>query len=625
MASLEKAGCLTHAEHVLLEENYAFLRKIEHRLQIMFDLQTHELPADEAELRKLAIRLGYADKPGLAAREAFQKDYEHRTEGNRRVLDHLLHDAFGDDARAEPEVDLVLDPDPPRQHVDEVLSRYRFRDVDLAYRNLVSLSTERIPFLSTRRCRHFLASNAPKLLRAVAETPDPDSTLVNLEKVSDSLGGKGVLWELFNFNPPTLRLYVELCATSPFLSSLLISNPGMIDELMDGLLLDKLPTLDWLRRTITELCRGAEDLQPILHSFKNTELLHIGVRDILAKEDIDATTEALTDVAQVCLEQIARDEYEKLVARLGRPTVAPPLEEGAPPHPRRGQPCELVVLALGKFGGGELGYYSDLDVIFLYDEEGRTVPRARGAAPTTNGHFFNELGQRIIKAATQLSSYGQLYEIDPRLRPTGRSGTLATSLDEFARYYGSGEGTIWERQALCRARVVLGAGDVRARAEKIIAAAALDHPFGREEAQAIRHMRLKLQETAAPGDLKRGVGGIVDIEFLVQLLQLRHGRKQPQLRIPNTAKALAALRDAGCISADRYEHLAASYRFLRKIESRLRLMFPTARDELPGEPADLAKLARNVGYASANKLLQECQSRREENRRIFETVVADGG
>ncbi|MBI1903532.1 MAG: bifunctional [glutamate--ammonia ligase]-adenylyl-L-tyrosine phosphorylase/[glutamate--ammonia-ligase] adenylyltransferase [Planctomycetia bacterium] len=401
MASLEKAGCLTHAEHVLLEENYAFLRKIEHRLQIMFDLQTHELPADDAELRKLAIRLGYADKPGLSARQAFQKDYEHRTEGNRKVLDHLLHDAFGDDAQAEPEVDLVLDPDPPRQRVEEILSRYRFRDTDLAYRNLASLSTERIPFLSTRRCRHFLASNAPKLLRAVAETPDPDSTLVNLEKVSDSLGGKGVLWELFNFNPPTLRLYVELCATSPFLSAILISNPGMIDELMDGLLLDKLPALDWLRRTITELCRGAEDLQPILHSFKNTQQLHIGVRDILAKEDIDATTQALTDVAQVCLEQIARDEYEKLVARLGRPTIGPPAEEGAPPHPRQGQPCELIVLALGKFGGGELGYHSDLDVIFLYDAEGMTVPQARGASPTTNGHFFNELGAFFLRPAVR--------------------------------------------------------------------------------------------------------------------------------------------------------------------------------------------------------------------------------
>ena len=115
-----------------------------------------------------------------------------------------------------------------------------------AYDNLMALATERVSFLSTRRCRHFLASIAPHLLQAVAETPDPDSTLVNLSKVSDSLGGKGVLWELFSFNPPSLQLYVRLCASSPYLSGILTSNPGMIDELMDSLVLDKLPTYESL-------------------------------------------------------------------------------------------------------------------------------------------------------------------------------------------------------------------------------------------------------------------------------------------------------------------------------------------------------------------------------------------
>ena len=137
---------------------------------------------------------------------------------NRNFLDHLLHDAFSDDRQTQAEVDLVLDPDPPQEHIHRVLSKYRFRDVRQAYRNLMSLGEERIRFLSTRRCRHFLAAIAPQLLAALAETADPDSTLVNLDKVSDSLGGKGILWELFSFNPPSLRLYVELFAHSPYLS-----------------------------------------------------------------------------------------------------------------------------------------------------------------------------------------------------------------------------------------------------------------------------------------------------------------------------------------------------------------------------------------------------------------------
>src|SRR5207302_2624972 len=137
---LERVGCLTHQERGLLERSYIFLRNIEHRLQIMFDLQTHDLPADPLELRKLAIRLGYRDQQPGAALEAFQRDFRQTTTLNRKILDHLLHDAFADDTQTEPEVDLVLDPDPSPQRVAEVLGKYGFHDTDQAYRHLLSLS-----------------------------------------------------------------------------------------------------------------------------------------------------------------------------------------------------------------------------------------------------------------------------------------------------------------------------------------------------------------------------------------------------------------------------------------------------------------------------------------------------
>ena len=181
----------------------------------MLDLQTHLLPENRDELRKLALRMGYATTDEQSALEAFLSDYRGKTELNRKILDHLLHDAFSDDTQTRAEVDLVLDPDPPEERIAAVLGKYPFRDVRQAYRNLMSLAEERIRFLSTRRCRHFLAAIAPQLLAAIAATADPDSTLVNLDKVSDSLGGKGVLWELFSFNPPSLRLYVELVRLQP--------------------------------------------------------------------------------------------------------------------------------------------------------------------------------------------------------------------------------------------------------------------------------------------------------------------------------------------------------------------------------------------------------------------------
>ncbi len=409
IAKLENGGCLTRQERSILEENYAFLRKIEHRLQIMFDLQTHLMPTASQEFRRLAIRMGYADAQGRTAQEAFAADYKQKTELNRKILDHLLHDAFGEEDHPEPEIDLVLDPDPEREQVEAVVGRYPFRDVEGAYKNLMTLSEERIRFLSTRRCRHFLASIAPRLLPVIAEMPDPDQTLVNLSKVSDSLGGKGVLWELFSFNPPSLHMYVELCASSPYLSSILISNPGMIDELMDSLVLDKLPTRDSLEANLQELAHGAEDLDPILHSFKNAQVLRVGVRDILGKEDIVATCAALADIAEVCLRLIARSEYAKLAARMGEPMI--------PDGERAGMRSDFIVLAMGKFGGREINYHSDLDMVFLYEADGATfhARRSRRSGETsTNQHFFSELGQRIIKTGSQLGPHGRLYEIDPR-------------------------------------------------------------------------------------------------------------------------------------------------------------------------------------------------------------------
>ncbi|RIK82516.1 MAG: bifunctional [glutamate--ammonia ligase]-adenylyl-L-tyrosine phosphorylase/[glutamate--ammonia-ligase] adenylyltransferase [Planctomycetota bacterium] len=632
---LERAGCLNDRERTELEENYRFLRKIEHRLQIMFDLQTHAMPEDDEELRKLAVRMGFDAASGSSAREAFLAEYRRRTGVNRIILNHLLHLAFGDEGEVEPEVDLVLDPDPPRESIRQTLSKYRFQSVDNAYDTLMSLATERIPFLSTRRCRHFLAAIAPRLLAAVSQTPDPDSTLVNLANVSDSLGGKGVLWELFSFSPPTMRLYVELCSSSPFLSEILTSNPGMIDELLDSLLLDRLPKPEQLRAKLADLCRGAEDIEPILHSFKNTEQLSVGVRDILGKEDIKATNAALADIAQVCLEQLTRREFDRLGEKFGIPWIAEtipndaelsngaePLEVRTPetriPNPESRR-CEFVTLALGKYGGREPNYHSDLDVIFLYEADGQTRPLRpnRKFNETSNQHFFGELGQRIIKSASQLGPYGRLYEVDARLRPTGRSGALATSLAELVRYFDEGEGQLWERLALCKARVVYGEPAAAARAMEAVWHVAYGRAWQAADAEEIYQMRMRLEETANPRNIKRGAGGIVDIEFLVQMLQLRHGGMPLSIRAPGTLDAIDALCDAGCLARGDAEFLSKSYRFLRNVEARIRLMNAAARHDMPDEELDLAKLARLLHYSRCEDLLADDARIRREVREVF--------
>jgi glutamate-ammonia-ligase adenylyltransferase len=667
MQALARVGCLTDQEYHLLEDAYRFLRKTEHRLQLMFDLQTHRLPEGEEELGKLALRMGYSSEPAsknrvlpangqrettaepgpqspdsdrllsilkpdsrsvnpVDALAAFLEDYREKTRLNRTILDHLLHQTFqGEDGQAEPESDLILQPQPDLETIRAVLGRYPFRDLQGAYQNLNLLATESVPFLSTRRCRQFLASIAPRLLRALAETADPDMALVNLEKVTASLGAKGILWELFSFNPPSLKLYVELCAWSQFLSEILINNPGMIDELLDSLVLNQPRTAEELRAELAELCRNAADPEPILHSFQDKELLRIGVRDILGKDSLLETLAALSDLAETILVQIAQLQEPPLIQRFGIPYLA----EGE----RSGQASRYVILGLGKLGGRELNYHSDLDLILVYEGDGRTGPPAGASRfdlyeQTDNFHFFTELTQRIIKVAGLLGPMGRLYQVDMRLRPTGKSGSLVIPLSEFRRYYQEAGAQLWERQALTRARVVFGDQAFGQEVMNVVTQGAFGFPWKPEMADEIRDMRQRLEASRNERDLKRGFGGIVDVEFAVQLFQLKYGKDVPALRTPNTWQALEALRNCKLLAEPDYAILRSSYDFLRLVESRLRIVYNRSLDELPEAPEDLEKLARRVGcdhffgVTAAERFLADLERYTEQTREVFLRLVA---
>ncbi len=640
MAALERVGCLTDQEYRVLDDAYRFLRKTEHRLQLLFNLQTHQLPASSEEMTRLALRMGY----GLASRErqrpeelasrerqrpenpelrtqysvlntpsvadapnspaaAFLADYREKTELTRRILDHLLHQTFAGEAGegespAEQESDLILDPNPDPETIRTVLGRYRFRDVQAAYQNLTQLAQEEVPFLSTRRCRHFLASIAPSLLQALAETPDPDMALLNLEKVTRSLGGKAVLWELFSSSAPSLKLYVDLCAWSEFLSEILIHNPGMIDELLDSLVLNQPRPAEELRKELADLCKGADDPEPILHSFQDKELLRIGVRDILGKDSIQETTAALSDLAETILVQLAGPQYPPLVQRFGTPTLAfcPDLVSW---------PCRFALLALGKLGGREMIYHSDLDLILIYEGDGRTL-LPPDAAPQMeaidNVHFFTELARRTIRAASYQGPMGRLYSVDMRLRPTGKSGSLVTPLAGFRTYYGINPdcpgpavAQLWERQVLTRARVVYGDPEFAAEVMAAVAEASHVPDWGPAVIEEILSMRQRLQGSRGPRDLKRGPGGMMDVEFLVEMFQLKYGRAQPQLRQPNLWQALAALKQSGLISVEEHAILKAGYDFLLRVQSRLRIVHNRTLDEMPESAAESDKLARRLG------------------------------
>jgi glutamate-ammonia-ligase adenylyltransferase len=441
--------------------------------------------------------------------------------------------------------------------------------------------------------------------------------LRNLECVTASLGCKTVLWELFSFNPPSLKLYVDLCASSQFLSEILINNPGMIDELLDSLVLNQPRSRDELRAELAELCRGATDLGPILHSFQDKELLRIGVRDILGKSPVRETTAALSDLAEVMLGRIAAEQEAALRRRLGEPRLAD------------GGPCRCSLLALGKLGGRELNYHSDLDVILIYEGDGGAEPPAEPERPcpqepADNADFYTELARRLIRAAGSQGTSGRLYQIDMRLRPTGQSGSLVVPLCEFRRYFApGGPAQLWERQALTRARSVYGAAAFGAVAEAAAAEAACALPWRPELADEVLAMRKRLEASRGERDLKRGFGGLVDVEFLVQLFQLKYGRARPEVRAANIWEALDALRGACLLSAEEHAALWAGYDFLLRVQSRLRIVHNRSLDEAPGDPAEVAKLARRLGIeagggeAAGPRFLAELERHTRRTRELF--------
>jgi glutamate-ammonia-ligase adenylyltransferase len=612
IAGLEQAGAISPEERSLLEDCFVTLRKVEHRLQIFASAGAAALPDDERALERIARSLG-----APAAASDFLADWRARLGRYWQTFRKLLDSAFAQESFTPREVELLLDPAPPADEVRAGLAPFGFARPEQALANLHHLAEEQVAFLSTRRCRHLLAGILPRLLAEVAATPNPDQTLDNVARVSDSLGAKGVLWDLFRASPPTLQLYVRLCSASPYLSDILTTNPGMLDELVDSLQLDKLPPRAELSRTLEELCRGAEDTLPVLHDFKNAQHLRIGVRDILGKEDIDRTHAALADVAETCLAHVAGLEYGRLVGKFGAPTLGP--------GPYEGEPCRLTIIGLGRLGGRDPNYHSHLDVLLLYEGEGTTRPvsRSRQNQRTANNHFFTQLAQGAIKQLTQLTPKGRLYSVDTALRPIGVGGALALSQTDFAQHFASGSAPVWQWLALCQARPVYADVAASESTQRLIHQLLVERPPRADDPAEVRRLRSQLEKGASSANLKRGPGGTLDVELLVQRLQLEHAAAEPTILSPNTQDALVALAAAGVLDSGIAERLGQNYRFLRRIEAGLRLQSTPARHDLPSDPTQLGQLALLLGHSNPQRLREQSLDTLNENRAIFNRLLPE--
>ena len=609
-------GSLNDQEREILERNYRLLRTVEHRLQILYDRQTHRLPENEDEFARLAGRLGYGRQVNAAAE--LRRDLDAATRLNRRILDHLLHDAFPGEVTPNADVDLILDPKPPKELIDSVLVPRKFRDVTRAYRMVTALSEESSHFLSSRRCRHFFASILSRLLDRISTTPDPDATLNTLTAVSESLGGKGMLWELLSESPGALDLTIRFCSSAPFLAELLVKNPGMIDELQDSLLGGLMATRDDLTNELWELCgRHSVDVVPSLIAFRVSKQLRIGINDLLEQQSPHVIAASLSDLAESLLQFVISSQKPILPQKMRF------VKKGDNSIESMG----FVVLAMGKFGGREMNYASDVDIVFLYDE--KTAEECLGECSDSDfGFLFSEIANKVLQVFNRFTPQGRLYEVDSRLRPGGRSGPIVSSLEAFQQYFASeGPAAVWERQALAKARVVFGGEAVVQRVKSVVHAAVYDHCWKESDVKEIYSMRLRMEETAAKDNLKRGPGGVVDIEFLVQALQLIYGKNNVDLQTPNTLAGLDSLALSGIIKNEMAQSLRDAYDLLRKIEGRLRLLDVRLGHVFPNGNRERNQLAnllnRENGEALADEVFQTTTWVRSVFDKIFSSMQSD--
>jgi glutamate-ammonia-ligase adenylyltransferase len=363
-----------------------------------------------------------------------------------------------------------------------------------------------------------------------------------------------------------------------------------------------------------------EDRFDILRRYRHEEFLRIGMNDIHGNmEQTDIATQ-LTRLAEACL-SAACDMAQLELARFGRPTY--------PDADGEIREANFAIIGLGKMGGGELNYHSDLDIIYIYDRQGETDGERR----ISNHEYFAKLGQKIILILTTQTCEGYVYKIDTRLRPSGNAGPLVTSLDSFRNYHRD-EAQIWERQALTKARVVYGEETLTNGIEEVIRntvyAAGADESVRGE----IHRLRMRMEteiarESAGSYNIKTGRGGMVDVEFIVQYLQLAYGREFPDIRSTNTVEALQAIKGCGLIPEEEGETLLNGYTCLRRLEYRLRIVHDYSMNDLGGSREYLNKLARRLGYDPNLRNPGEVMMKNYEEmtgavRRVYDKILGKG-
>ncbi len=393
---------------------------------------------------------------------------------------------------------------------------------------------------------------------------------------------------------------------SRFLTRLLASRPEIAEELRRDLSQPFSP--DAMRDFLAREAADEPRLKSGLRRLRARVLARIAVRDLARLADLAEVTETMTQLADITVDHAARVLAATVAARYGEPRSA------------TGERQELVVIGMGKLGGRELNVSSDIDLIFLYPEDGETD----GPLQLSNFDYFTRLGRNLIGALAEITEDGQVFRVDMRLRPNGDSGPLVASFDMLENYF-IAQGREWERYAWIKARPLCGARGAEIEAIKLPFVYRKYLDFG--AINAMRELHAQIRREVARRDManniKLGPGGIREIEFLAQVFQLIRGGRDKGLQIPATQSVLAVLAERGLLPAAAVRELDVAYRFLRNLEHRLQYLDDAQTHSLPGNPADQALIAHGMGAASYATLLEELDDHRANVCRHFDGVFAE--
>jgi glutamate-ammonia-ligase adenylyltransferase len=590
LAELTEVGYVGWDDGEALHDAYAFLRKLEHRIQLHQLRRTHVVPDDEAALRRLGRSMGFVREPV----QALDKAWQHHRREVRRLHEKLFYRPLLGAVARIPGTEARLTP----EAAGDRLAALGYVDPKGALRHLEALTS------GVTRSSDIQRTLLPVMLEWFADAPDPDAGLFGFRRISESLGGSPWYLKTLRDEGQVAERLARLLATSRYATDLLEREPQGVQMLAEDLTPRDSETLTSEMVATARRQDQPEDAVRAIRAIRRRELFRIAVGDLFGENEVadvgaglarltDATLEATLDVAgRAVQEQRGIDE----------------------------SPTRMAIVAMGRYGGFELSYGSDADVLFVHDP----VPGADSHEASTYAHTVaNELRRLLL-----LPGGDPALQVDADLRPEGKQGPLVRTLDSYASYYAKWS-KVWEAQALLRAEAVVGDEDLRRRFTELIDP--LRYPadgLSHDDVVEIRRIKARVDEERLPRGadrnthLKLGRGGLADIEWTVQLLQLQHAGELPDLRTPRTLTALAAAAEAGLLDKDDAEWLDHGWRTVSRVRNAVTLVRGRPGDHLPRDTREKAAVASVMGYppGASTELVNDYLRHTRRTRAVVDRV-----